>query len=398
MRAPVKSPGSRLPTGLIDRELLGSPLRIGGGVLHDAGALVAARSPARVYAIITDEYVGALPVAAVVEAGLRRAAPASRVLVTRIPAGESQKTRSRWSALTDWLLAEECGRDTTIIALGGGVVGDLAGFVAATFLRGVPVVQLPTTLVAMVDAAIGGKTAVDTSAGKNLVGAFHRPAMVLIDPSVLASLPVEHVRAGLAEVLKHGAIADVGYFHSIARHAADLARMSAESARSWWLTDAACRLIVRSVEIKSEIVAEDERESGRRECLNFGHTVAHAIEAVSQFTVLHGHAVAMGMVAESILGESMGITMPGTATTIREALDAAQLPTHLTGHLDQERLLDAMRPDKKARAGVTRCAIPRSIGLMTPVDGSWSAAVPRPRMLAALRAIAVDAPMSTGSR
>ena len=383
---------------MIDRELLGSPLQIGAGILRDAGALVVARSPAKAYAIITDETVGALPIAAVIEEGLRVAAPTARVLITRIPIGESQKTRQQWSALTDWLLTEECGRDTTVIALGGGVVGDLAGFVAATYLRGVPVVQLPTTLVAMVDASIGGKTGVDTSVGKNLVGVFHRPALVLIDPSVLTSLPVEHVRAGLAEVLKHGAIADAGYFHSVAQQAADLARAPAESARLWWQTDAACRLIARSVEIKSEIVADDERESGRRESLNFGHTVAHAIEVVSEFTVLHGHAVAMGMIAESRVGEAMGMTVPGTAAVIRKALDAAQLPTHLVRHLDEERLVDAMRLDKKARGGATRCAIPSSIGTMAPVDGNWSAVVSRGAMVTALRAIAPASPISAFSR
>ena len=383
---------------MIVRELLGSQLRIGAGILDDAGALVVAHSPARVYAIITDETVGTLPIARVIEEGLRMAAPTARVLSKRIPVGESQKTRQQWSALTDWLLTEECGRDTTVIALGGGVVGDLAGFVAATYLRGVPVVQLPTTLVAMVDASIGGKTGVDTSAGKNLVGAFHRPALVLIDPSVLTSLPVEHVRAGLAEVFKHGAIADAGYFHSVAQQAADLARAPAESARVWWQTDAACRLIARSVEIKSEIVADDERESGRRESLNFGHTVAHAIEAVSEFTVLHGHAVSMGMVAESRVGEALGITVPGTAALIRQALEVAQLPTRLGRHLDEEQLVAAMRRDKKARAGETRCAIPRSIGAMAPVAGNWSAVVSRDAMVTALRAIAPDTAISAFGR
>jgi 3-dehydroquinate synthase len=383
---------------MIDRELLGSPLRIGVGVLRDVGALAVARAPASVYAIVTDETVGALPIAAVVEAGLRVAAPTSRVLTQRIPPGERQKSRGQWGALTDWLLAQACGRDTTVIALGGGVVGDLAGFVAATYLRGVPLVQLPTTLVAMVDAAIGGKTGVDTPAGKNLVGAFHRPALVLIDPSVLATLPVEHIRAGLAEVLKHGVIADNPYFHSAARHAADLARATESAAQSWWRTEAACDLIVRSVEIKSEIVAADERESGRRESLNFGHTVAHAIEVVSEFTMLHGHAVAIGMVAEAMVGEALGMTLPDTAALIRDALDAAQLPTRLPSHFDVGQLIGAMRTDKKARAGETRCAIPRSIGTMMPVNGSWSVVTPRSALVAVLRALADRAPVIVGSR
>ncbi len=377
---------------MIDRELLGSPIRIGNGALRDAGMQCVARAPARAFAIITDENVGALPIAAVVAAGLRVAAPEARVLTTQIRPGEAQKTRAQWSALTDWLLAEECGRDTTVIALGGGVVGDLAGFVAATFLRGVPVIQLPTTLVAMVDAAIGGKTGVDTPMGKNLVGAFHRPSLVLIDPSVLETLPVEQVRAGLAEILKHGAIADAEYFYSAARHAAELARGTPTTAQAWWRSDAACDLIARSVEIKATIVASDERESGPRESLNFGHTVAHAIEAVSDFTVLHGHAVAMGMVAESVLGEALGATALGTSALLRSALEEARLPTKLPDLCDEDRLINAMRSDKKARHGETRFAIPSSLGTMAPVDGSWSIAAPSAAVRAALHVVAACPP------
>lgn len=382
---------------MIERQLLGSPIRIGSGVLCDAASLIVASSSASTYAIITDETVGALPVAAAIEAGLRAAAPRSRVLTRRIPPGEGQKTREQWSALSDWLLAEGAGRDSTVIALGGGVVGDLAGFVAATYLRGVPVVQLPTTLVAMVDAAIGGKTGVDTRAGKNLIGAFHRPSLVLIDPSVLDTLPAAHVRAGLAEVLKHGAIADAAYFHLAAEHGVRLAQDDGDTAQAWWRSDAARDLIARSVEIKSEIVASDERESGRREALNFGHTVAHAIEAASDFTVLHGHAVAIGMVAEAVLGETLGLTSPLLADELREALHAALLPTRLSAPFDEEHLIEVMRSDKKAREGETRCAIPRSLGRMEPVDGRWSFVAPRSAMLTALRAIGA-APPAGGNR
>src|SRR5512143_3233293 len=176
---------------MIERTLLGAPIVIGESLML-AGRRIASCAPAHAYAIVTDHTVGALPYLEHVSGSLRGASPKARILTRRIPPGESSKTRAEWSALSDWLLAEGCGRDTTIVALGGGVVGDLAGFVAATYMRGIPFVQVPTTLLAMVSAALGGKTGVDTPAGKNLIGAFPRPALVVIDPTVLATLPPGH--------------------------------------------------------------------------------------------------------------------------------------------------------------------------------------------------------------
>jgi 3-dehydroquinate synthase len=257
-----------------------------------------------------------------------------------------------------------------VIALGGGVVGDLAGFVAATFMRGIPVVQVPTTLVAMVDAAIGGKTAVDTPAGKNLVGAFHFPATVLIDPHLLATLPLREMRAGFAEVVKYGVIADGPYLRQVAGSVAKLL-----SAPRDLMGDSMLSLIVRSVEIKADIVSRDQREDGLRKVLNFGHTIGHAVELVSGFSLLHGEAVAIGMAMESRLAERVGIAQAGTAETVSSALQAAGLPIALPPGFERDAVIEAMRSDKKGRLGKTMFALPLRIGSMAGADTGWTVSV-----------------------
>jgi hypothetical protein len=229
--------------------------------------------------------------------------------------------------VTDELLAAGYGRDTTIVALGGGVVGDLAGFVAATYLRGVPVVQAPSTLLAMVDASVGGKTAVDTPAGKNLVGAFHPPAAVLVDPTLLGTLPPADLAAGAAEALKHGVIADARHFGDAAALLPALA--SGAAAGDPAVLDGLARVVADSVAIKAAVVAEDPREHGRRKTLNLGHTVGHAVELAAGYRIRHGEAVALGMVAECDIAERMGLAEPGTAARVRAACRAGRLPTAL---------------------------------------------------------------------
>jgi 3-dehydroquinate synthase len=324
-------------------------VHVGAGLLDRAGEIVREAAPAHRYAIISDANVAPL-----YAARLRAAMGDASTELFTIPAGEEHKTREQWALLTDAILAGGFGRDSAILALGGGVVGDLAGFVAATYMRGIPFVQLPTTLLAMIDASVGGKTGVDTSAGKNLVGAFHRPRAVIADPSVLASLPPNHLRAGLAEAVKHGAIADAAYYNQI-----DGALPSLLSASSG---DAILSLIVRSIEIKAGIVLEDEREGGVRRNLNFGHTLGHAIEAVSGYSMLHGEAIAIGMVLEAQLGERLGVTAPGTATRLRDTLTRAELPTALPRSFDGARVLSMTQGDKKARGGVTEYALVAEIG------------------------------------
>ena len=343
----------------------GSSIRVGRGLFEDAGAITREVAPAHRYALITDSNVGPLYADKV-----RNQLEKGSAEVLTIPAGESNKTRESWARLTDQMLAKKFGRDSVIIALGGGVVGDLAGFVAATFMRGIPVLQIPTTLVAMVDASIGGKTAVDTPAGKNLVGAFHPPAAVLVDPQLLATLPLREMRAGFAEIVKHGVIADDVYLREVASGASEMLSAAGGSA-----SDRMLSLIVRSVEIKADIVSRDEREEGLRKTLNFGHTIGHAIELVSGYSLLHGEAVAIGMALEGRLAEQIGVAKAGTAATIVKALHSAGLPTDLPSGFEAGEVIEAMKSDKKGVSGKTRFALPLRVGAMAGAETGWSVQV-----------------------
>ncbi len=333
------------------------------GALDTIGGVARVAARAHRYAIITDSNVGPLYGE---RAGAAMAGAPWQLFA--IPAGELHKTRETWAHVTDQMLAAGFGRDSAVIALGGGVVGDLAGFVAATFMRGVPLVHAPTSLLAMLDASIGGKTGVDTPAGKNLVGAFHEPAAVVTDPSLLATLPVEQYRAGLAEALKHGVIADAAHFSAAAHTGAEL-RAHRPHDRS------VSALIARSIEIKATIVSADFRESGRRMTLNFGHTVGHAIEHLSGYALLHGEAVAIGMCAEAVIAERMEIAVPGTADQIRSACKAAGLPVNRPTEMAPEAIVRATHGDKKGRAGRVQYALPTRIGAMAFGDQGWTSPV-----------------------
>jgi len=337
-------------------------VRISAGLSAEFAPIIAAVARAHCYAVISDDNVAPL------HAGPLMAdlAKHGRTSLHVMPSGEAHKTRDTWARLTDELLAAGCGRDTTIVALGGGVVGDLAGFVAATFMRGVPFVQCPTSLLAMIDASVGGKTGVDTPAGKNLVGAFHTPAVVLADVDLLATLPIEHRRAGLAEAIKHGVIADSAHFAEL----------------NEWLPallagDATATLdaVARSVEIKSSVVKTDEREHGLRKILNFGHTIGHAIEHASGYALLHGECVAIGMVYEARLAERLGIAEEGTAEQVEGVLTRAQLPVVRPQSLEPEQIVAATRLDKKARSGTAEYALPLRIGKMANAESGYSIAV-----------------------
>jgi 3-dehydroquinate synthase len=261
------------------------------------------------------------------------------------------------------MLAARLGRDSAVIALGGGVVGDLAGFVAATYLRGVPYVQVPTTLLAMIDSSVGGKTGVDVTAGKNLLGAFHQPRLVVADLEVLRTLPKVQFAAGLAEAVKHGAIADPEYFSLLESETHAVQDQQAAVLE---------RLVLRSVEIKAAVVAEDEREQGRRAILNFGHTIGHAIEATLKFEVLHGEAVAIGMTCEARLAERIGVAESGTAERIARVLERYGLPFELPTGASMTEVLAAMEHDKKARSARIRFALPQRIGVMHRNAGGWT--------------------------
>jgi 3-dehydroquinate synthase len=231
----------------------------------------------------------------------------------------------------------------------------------------------------MIDASIGGKTGVDTPAGKNLVGAFHQPAAVVADPDVLATLPREHLRAGLAEALKHGVIADAGYFEEVATNAPALL---GESATSPELLE---RVVARSVAIKADVVRRDEREGGVRKSLNFGHTLGHAIELRSRYRMLHGEAVAVGMVLESRIAERLGVAEPGTCDRVRAGVLRAGLPDARPEDQTAQEILSATRSDKKAREGVVEYALPLRVGAMAGAERGWGVPVPDDVVLEALR-------------
>lgn len=335
---------------------------VGPGLLDTVGARAAEAAPrvAR-WVVVTDDTVAGL-----LGARVRASFDDPPELLT-FPAGEVHKTRSTWADLTDRLLALGVGRDAGVVALGGGVAGDLAGFVAATYLRGVPVVQVPTSIVAMVDSAVGGKTGVDTPAGKNLVGAFHPPAVVVVDPAAVATLPRRQRAEGLAEAVKHGAIVDAGYARSVAREARAL--LEGE-------VDAVHRMVVRSVQVKADVVSRDEREAGLREILNFGHTLGHALEAASDYRLSHGEAVAVGMVLEARLGEEVGTTRAGTADELAAVLDAVELPIAPPDALDRRRIRGFLRADKKVREGRPRFVLLTELGTVDRSGGSWARPVP----------------------
>jgi 3-dehydroquinate synthase len=353
IRVAIAEPRDRSYDILVDR-----------GLLATLPPLLAAGCPAARYALITDSHVAKVYGRALL-ARLRDAALSAEQF--EFPPGEWNKTRETWSALSDRLLACEFGRDAAVIALGGGVVGDVAGFVAATYLRGVPYVQVPTTLLAMIDSSIGGKTGVDVPAGKNLLGAFHQPALVVADLDVLSSLPPPQLAAGIAEAVKHGVIADGDYFGFLERE---------ERAVTAKDPDVLERVVRRSVEIKAAVVSADERETGRRAILNFGHTVGHAIEASANYALLHGEAVAIGMTYEARLAEALGIAESGTARRIRQLLERYGLRLELPDGATTDGLLAIMQLDKKARDGAVRFALPRAIGSMHAEAGSWTVAAP----------------------
>ncbi len=334
------------------------------GSLGGIGEFVRRVAPAFRYAIITDSRVG--PLYGSIVAELVGVEPED---VLAIPAGESSKTRGSWGWLTDEMLSRNFGRDSAIIAVGGGVVGDLAGFVAATYMRGIPIVHIPTTLLAMIDSAIGGKAGVDTPSGKNMVGAFHQPNGVLVDTQVLSTLPLSELRTGFAEALKHGVIADKGYFESVVSSIPAIVYSASEA------SDAVSDLVVGSIEIKSRIVARDVHEGGLRKVLNFGHTAGHAAEILSGFTISHGEAVAMGMVIEARIAELAGVAKKGFAETIRLAVSGAGLPVVLPAGMDADRMLDVMRTDKKVRGGTIQYSLPSAIGKMAGADSGWTVSV-----------------------
>ncbi|MCJ0825767.1 3-dehydroquinate synthase [Luteimonas sp. 50] len=320
-------------------------IRIGPGLL-DHGAALAAHVRGRHVLLVSDSHVGPLYAARVV-AALNAHTPA-QVVVACVAAGETAKSLDGFAALLRELADLGATRDACVLALGGGVVGDLAGFAAACWMRGIDIVQLPTTLLAMVDSSVGGKTAIDLAQGKNLVGAFHPPRAVFADTTTLRTLPERELRAGFAEVIKYGAIMDARFLDWLDAHAdALLARDDAVLAPA----------VARSCAHKAAIVARDPLEHGERALLNFGHTFAHAIEAEQGYggdVMNHGEAVAAGMLLAARLSATLGLATDADAGRLQALLDRFGLPTAMPPGLSADALLARMRMDKKAAAGGLR--------------------------------------------
>jgi 3-dehydroquinate synthase len=324
-------------------------IRVGPGLLAQAGLWLREMGFSGRAVVITDTTVRGL-YADILCRGLGGAG--FEVAVLEVPAGEEQKTLNSAGRLYDELNGIFAERSTPILALGGGVTGDLAGFVAATYMRGVPYIQMPTTLLAMVDSSIGGKTAVDHGRLKNVIGAFYQPGMVVADIDTLKTLPEVELANGLAEVIKHAAIKDRYFFDFLEANIKKVKELDPEVLE---------KIVVESARIKAGVVARDEKEAGLRAVLNYGHTVGHAVEALSDFRLKHGQAVAIGMVAEAKIACRLGVLDRTAAarleTVVREAGLPAQIPP-----FDKKKLMLAMGHDKKVRQGRLTFVLLKSIG------------------------------------
>ena len=341
-------------------------LHVGRGEIARLGArLVEAFPPPRKIVVVTDRNVAPFWLERV-ESIVTGSGYASHAVL--VPAGEEAKSLRILGTLWDRLLATGADRGTVVLALGGGVVGDLAGFAAATLLRGVPLVQVPTSLLAQVDAAIGGKNGIDRPLGKNLVGTFHQPARVVVDPDLLATLPERELRSGLAEVVKYGFVREPKILELL-RKAGDLEGLKAKP-------EIVDELVARCVQIKVEIVARDERETGERALLNFGHTTGHALEAADgHATLLHGEAVAIGMVAAAFLAVDLGAAPPTLPAEVTEVLERFGLP--VASSIETKRLLPFLGRDKKRKTGKSRWVVVESAGRAGLVEDPPAATIER---------------------
>ncbi|MEW6193306.1 MAG: 3-dehydroquinate synthase [Bacillota bacterium] len=334
------------------------PIYVASGCLGKLGRIAQQHLTGRRMLVVTNPVVAGLYGEAVkrslAEAGFQ-------VGEAQIPDGEEYKTLATVAGLYDAAFTGGLERGDAVLALGGGVVGDIAGFLAATYMRGVPFVQVPTTLLAQVDSSVGGKVGVNHPGGKNLIGAFYQPRFVLIDPDTLATLPSREVRAGLAEVIKYGVISDAGFFSWLEANIDRL--LNLEPAALEHAIAASCR-------IKAAVVSADETETGLRAILNFGHTVGHALEAVTGYQrFVHGEAVAIGMVAAARLAVRLGYFEPPGAERITGLVLRAGLPAEVPAGVVPGALLEAMRRDKKVVANRLTFVLPEAIGRVRVVRG-----------------------------
>ncbi len=331
-------------------------IAIGPGLLRDAGKVIAGHLPRKKTAIVTDQNVADAHLAGFT-ASLE--AEGIEATVLTLPPGESTKSQAHLFEVTDFLLEAGIERNDVIIAFGGGVIGDLAGFAAAILRRGVNFIQVPTSLLAQVDSSVGGKTGINASAGKNLIGAFHQPLLVLADTAVLDSLPERELKAGYAEVAKYGLLGDAEFFSWLEKNSPSLFAGDMQ---------ARMRAVETSCRAKADIVAKDEREGSVRALLNLGHTFGHALEAATDYSarLLHGEGVAIGMAMAYRFSERMGVCKSGCALRVERHLRSVGLPTHVRdipgAPLEAGALLTAMYQDKKAAGGKLVFILARDIG------------------------------------
>lgn len=326
------------------------PIIIEEGCLSRVGEDLKKKNIGNKYAVVADSAVAALYGNTLMD-NLRKAGVTAELVV--FEAGEANKNLSTIAELASKLAAARFDRKDAIIALGGGVSGDVAGFLASSYMRGIPFVQIPTTLLAQVDSSVGGKTGVDIPEGKNLVGAFYQPKAVYIDVDVLKSLPMDELLGGLGEVIKYGIIRDRAFFDYLKSNRQAVLDLDVEAIN---------KTIYTCCKIKADVVSEDEREGGMRRILNFGHTLGHAVEGASDYSIIHGLAVSIGMVAATKLAVLNGLIDSSEADEIIEILSDYDLPTTVPANLDRERIKSYLLSDKKTVAGKVFYVLPTTIG------------------------------------
>lgn len=342
-----------LQVGLGDRSY---PIIIDNGCLQRVGEDLLTKNIAKRYAVVADDMVADL-YGDLVMANLKVAGISAELLV--FPHGEANKTLQTIGDLAGSLARLGFDRKDALIGLGGGVTGDITGFLAASYMRGIPFVQLPTTLLAQVDSSVGGKTGVDIPEGKNLVGAFYQPKAVYIDTTVLKTLPPEELLGGLGEVIKYGVIRDKEFFHFLRENRLGILNLEPE------LIKKTVRICCK---IKSEVVSEDEREGGVRRILNYGHTIGHAVEGASDYTLIHGLAVSIGMVAAAKLAELNGLLEKDDCRQIIDILESYDMPVVVPSSLDRARIKKYLLTDKKTVGGKVFYVLPTEIGKTVVTD------------------------------
>jgi len=326
-------------------------IHIGTRIVDRIGLLIARSGIANRFAVIADSTVASLYGDQVRDAIEKTDTPVS---LFQFPAGEASKTLATVISLIESLISAGMDRSCALIALGGGVTGDITGFISSIYMRSIPYIQIPTTLIAQVDSAVGGKTGVDLAVGKNLIGSFHQPKMVCIDLAFMETLPETEYTNGLAEIIKYGIIDDTDLFDTLESRSGDV------TARAPAVVEA---IVAQSVKIKRDVVEIDERDTGIRRILNFGHTVGHAIEAESGFTIPHGRAVASGMAVAAHLSQKLGHTAPDVVARIENLLEKFNLPRRIPMELDTNGILSRMKVDKKKHGDTLPLVLIKRIGI-----------------------------------